>query len=475
MIRQRVIEAMNSLSRGHQAINSANLLIHDRVVMKIIFIQPAVGKDENKDYLKSWQMESLCIAQLSALTPREIKRVFFDERLEDINFDEKADIVALTVDTFSAKRAYQIAAIFKEKGLTIIMGGKHATLCTNEVAEHADVVVAGEAEDIWKGILNDIRAGRAKKVYRSEKRANLSGYMPDRSIYGNKKYLPISLVETSRGCVFNCDFCAVTAFYKQTYKVRPVDDVITEIKTLKHKVIFFVDDNIGADSHHFKELLTKLIPLKIKWFSQISINIMQNEETLDLMRKSGCLGVLIGFESIDKKNLEQMKKDSTKTIIGYEDVLVKIRKKGIAIYATFVFGYDNDTSELLKRTLQFSIEQKFIFAAFIPLIPYPGTPLYEKLKQENRLLQDKWWLENDYYCDVAFRPKTMSPQELSTACFEMRKAFYSVKSIFKRIEFKANCRDWLSFIIFFWFNLIFRKETRQREDMPLGMVNKQNT
>jgi len=440
--------------------------------MKIIFIQPAVGKKEGQNYLRSWQMESLCIAQLASLTPPEIERVFFDERMEEIDFGMKADAVAITVDTFSAKRAYQIAEIYQKNGVTVIMGGKHATLCTDEVSDHADITVAGEAEDIWKNILNDVRFGKAKKVYRAPGRADLAGIRPDRSIYGSKKYLPISLVESTRGCVFNCDFCAVTAFYKQTFRVRPVDEVIAEVKSLKHKAVFFVDDNIGADREHFRELLTKLIPLRIKWFSQISIDIMQDDQILELMRKSGCLGVLIGFESIDRQNLEQMKKDSTRTIADYSLVLPKIRKAGIAVYATFVFGYDNDNNDLIDRTLKFAIDQKFIFAAFIPLIPYPGTPLYEKLRKDGRLPEEKWWLDNNRYCDVAFTPRSMTAAHLSQKCLEERQKFYSARSIIRRIEFSANCRNLYSAMVFLMFNLIFRKEATQREKMPLGFANK---
>jgi radical SAM superfamily enzyme YgiQ (UPF0313 family) len=436
--------------------------------MKILFIQPSIGKKEGKKYLKTWQMEALSIAQLSGLTPKNIKKNFFDERIEDIDFSQKADIVAITVETYTARRAYQIADEFKNNGSLIVMGGLHATLMTEEVAQHADAVIVGEAEDVWEKMLDDAANKKLQKIYRSEKRPNLSGHKPDRTIYNGKKYLPISLVETGRGCKFRCNFCSVSAFYNQSYNPRPIDDVISEIKGLKNKILFLVDDNMGADPVRMKKFLEKLIPLKIKWVSQISINVLSDETTLDLLKRSGCFGVLIGFESIDKDNLKQIGKDPNKAL-GYEKVLAKVRDKGLSIYATFVFGYDNDNPELFEKTYQFAMRQKFFLTAFNHLMPFPGTPLYSQLEKEGRLLYDKWWLSSDYsFGDLAFRPKTISPQEIAEGCYKLRKRFYSVGSIIERIDPKTNFRNPFNAVIYIWLSLLFRKEVSERKGLPLG-------
>jgi len=436
--------------------------------MKIIFIQPSVGRKEGKKYLKTWQMEPLSIAQLSGLTPQNVEKQFFDDRIEEIDYTQKADLVAISVETYTAKRAYQIADKFKKKGSLIIIGGLHATLVTEEVVQHADAVIVGEAEGVWKDLLKDVANKKLKKIYKSPERPDLTGLMPDRTIYQGKKYLPISLIETGRGCKFKCNFCSVSAFYNQSYNPRPVNDVISEIKSLKQKIFFIVDDNIGADPIRFKNFLRKIATLKVKWFGQVSINVLSDKETVELMKKSGCAGVLIGFESLDESNLKQIGKD-TNSSVKYEKILDNVTNNGISIYATFVFGYDNDNSELFQKTYEFAMRQKFFLTAFNHLMPYPGTPLYFQLEKEKRLLYDKWWLSDTYlFGDLVFKPKNCSPQEISEACLGLRKKFYSLDSIIKRINLKTNFQDPLTAMIYLWLNLLFRKEVTERKGLPLG-------
>lgn len=438
--------------------------------MKLTLIQPSMGRKKNEGYVKSWQMEPLSLATLAGQTPEDVEISFYDDRFDEIPYDEPTDLAAIAIEAYTAKRSYEISDKFHEKGVPIIIGGIHPTLIPEEAREHADAIVVGEAEGLWESILDDVKGSKLKKIYKSEKRPSLKGIKQNREIFKGKKYSPITLVESGRGCKFSCDFCSISAFYNQTCNYRPIEDIVNEVKRLEKKNIFFVDDNFVADFNKAKELCKALIPLNKKWVSQGSINVANDEELLKLMEKSGCFGLLIGFESLNKKNLEQMDKSWNTQRSDYETALQKIRAHGISVYATFVFGYDEDTKDSFKEALDFAIRQKFILAAFNHLMPYPGTPLYNRLKIEKRLIYDKWWLDPNYnFGKIVFRPKSISPVELENNCLESRRQFYSHSSMFKRmLDRKANCKDIFAAAIFLWTNLFSRKEVDKRQYWPLG-------
>lgn len=440
--------------------------------MKVTFIIPSVGKKDNERYIKTWQMEPLSIAQLAGLTPDSIEMQFFDDRLEQIKYDEPTDLVAISVETYTARRAYQISTIYRKKGIKVILGGFHPTLIPEEAIEYADSVLIGEAEGLWNKVLQDAEDNKLKKFYKSDVRFSLDGLRPNRDIFNGKKYLPLSLVESARGCSFMCNFCSVSSFYKQAYKCRPISEVVKEIKDLKRENIFLIDDNIGVNRTRTKELFEALTSCNVRWIGQISINLLKDDELVSLMAKSGCICVLIGFESLDSHNLEQMNK-SWNNKSAYEEVVQKLRDKGIVMYATFLFGYDYDNLDSFNRVLEFTLKHKFFLVAFNHLIPFPGTALYEKLYNEGRILHDRWWLDSDYrFGDIPFQPKNFSPQELSELCLNFRKKFYSFPSILRRsIDYKANCKNIHMLSTFFSLNLLLKKEVMQRYGLPIGKIN----
>ena len=371
----------------------------------IRFVFPSVGREPGRRYIRSWQMEPLAIARLSALTPPEFRKEFYDDRLEPVPVDDAADLVAMSVETYTARRAYQIADRCRDRGLRVVMGGVHPTLVPDEALRHADAVVIGEAEPVWPALLQDAAAGRLQQRYPSPSRPRLAGISFDRSIYAGKDYLDIGLVETARGCRFRCEFCSISAFFDATYRARPVEETVAEIRHLRTRRIFLVDDNLGADADRTREFLEALVPLNVTWVGQLALNIAEDEAMLRLMKRSGCGGVLIGFESLDPASLTAMGKGvNHRGGEYYERALRRLRKHGIAVYATFVFGYDNDTEESFRRTLEFAVRHGFFFAAFNHLVPFPGTPLYERLRREQRLVSDSWWLNSAYrFGDVADR------------------------------------------------------------------------
>lgn len=433
--------------------------------MKITLIKPAMFKRKSKD-----NMQPLAFAILSALTPVHINRVFYDERIEKIPFDEKTDLVALSVDTFSAKRAYQIAEIYRKKGVAVVMGGFHPSIETEEALEYADAVVVGDAEDAWPEFLNDWQTGQLKKIYKAEKFNQRLKTKYDRSIFHNKKYLPLNLVQLGRGCRYNCEFCSVNSFYQGKQKVREVNEVLKEISSLDNKRIVIVDDNVYHDKENFRNFLKGMCKLNKQWFCQISLDITYDEEMMELLKRSGCVLALVGIESIDRQNLRQMHKTGNLSILDLSSAILKFRKYGIMICGAFIFGYDYDTVESFAATVKFAQENKFAAANFNSLYLMPGTKIYERIKQEKRLLFNKWWLDNNYYYGKAmFEPKQINEQEFEQACFQAKKDFNSIKSIIKRgFEFNCNVKSINNLYLYLLINFINRSENLNKQGRILA-------
>lgn len=421
--------------------------------------------------MRTWQMEPLAIAALAALTPRDVELAFHDDRMEPIPFDRPTDLVAIPVETYTAKRAYQIASEYRRRGVPVVMGGFHATLATDEVALFAEAVVVGEAEGLWQEVVDDARAGRLKPIYRAETLPDLSAVRYDRRLFRHRHYLPIGLVETGRGCRFPCDFCAVQSFFHRTARNRPIDAILAEIATLKpeKKLFFFVDDNFAADLPRARELVAALAPAGIRWVTQMSINAAHDEEFVALLAASGCRGVLIGFETLDADVLKAMRKRFNMMKGGYAAALGNLRRHGIRVYGTFIFGYDGDRPDLFERAAGFAIENGFYLAAFNHLTPFPGTPLYGRLAGEGRLLYARWWLDDRYgYNDVPFRPRNMSGDEVRKGCIAARRTFYGWRSTLRRALDPVNRADAFMFRNFFLINGMHRVEVAARDRFPLG-------
>jgi radical SAM superfamily enzyme YgiQ (UPF0313 family) len=439
--------------------------------MRLTIIHPCIGRRPGQEYIRTWQMEPLPAATIAGLTPKDVDIKFYDDRMEDIPFDEPTDLVAISVETYTAKRAYQIASEYRRRKIPVVMGGFHAALCPDEVARHAEVVVIGEAELTWPQVIDDARHGTLKKVYRQEKRPSLAGLKPDRSVFRGKRYLPIGLVEAGRGCHLKCEFCAVQTVFDSTQTRRPVDDIIAELRQLKDtkKLFFFVDDNITSNLAQAKEFFRALIPLKVRWVSQSSINAAHDEEFLDLLARSGCQGVLIGFESLNPANLKAMNKSFNTMRGGFEQALNNLRRHRIRVYGTFIFGYDGDTPGSFDPTVDFAQEHSLYIAAFNHLTPFPGTPLYERLVQENRMLYEAWWLDDRYsYNRIPFQPKGMEPDELQRGCLAARRRFYSWPSIVRRSLAPVNRSNGFMWRNFYLINGLHRNDVSLRDHYPLG-------
>jgi len=421
--------------------------------VKLTLIRPNLG-----DYRSTDAMPPLAMGILAARAPGW-DVAFYDEKAEALPKDDAPDLAALSVETFTARRAYEIADDYRARGVRVIMGGYHPTFLPDEALQHADAVVVGDAEGAWEAAL----AGR-QRIVRGNHERPLDDYRIDRSIYEGKKYAPIELVQYGRGCRFACDFCSIHSFYGASLRVRPLDGLIAEIEALPpNRLLFFVDDNLFGRRSELLALLQALTPLRRRWFCQISIDVARDEALLDRVAAAGCAGVLIGFESLNAESLAQMNKSWNAASGSYARVVRALHQRGIAIYGTFVLGYDADTPDTIERTLDFALQSNLEIANFNPLTPMPGSALYGRLLAEGRLLSPRWWLDSDYrYGDAVFVPRGMSAQELADGVFEARRRFYRWSAIGRRLLGAASVG--LTLVA----NVISRREIYKKQRRRLG-------
>lgn len=438
--------------------------------MRVLLVMPGVGRKPGEKYVRSWTMEPLGMAMLAAVTPGDVDLRLVDDRTEPIPYDAAVDLVGINVETYTARRAYAIAGAFRARGVQVVLGGYHPTLVPEEAMGHADAIVEGPAEAVWPEVLADARMRRLRQCYRGTSSGVHPHVRPKRDVFAGKGYLPITAIEAGRGCRFACDFCAVCRFHGHQAVGRDIKDIVDEIAEVGCRNVFFVDDNIVADPERAKRLFSELAGTRVRWFSQGTITMAQDPQLLRLMERSGCTGVLIGFESLSASTLAAMGKSWNVAIQDYRDAVSRLRDHGIPVYATFVFGYDTDDADAFDRTIEFAQRQKFCMAAFNHLVPFPGTPLYQRLKDAGRLRRDPWWLDPDYrFGDVAFEPANMSAEELAQRCYDARTRFYRLGSVVARgWDFRCNCRDPRSAAMYLWLNLFSGGQMRKRQGLPLG-------
>jgi radical SAM superfamily enzyme YgiQ (UPF0313 family) len=432
--------------------------------VKVTFLRPNLTDARSSDAL-----EPLSIAILKGLTPPDVETAFHDERLEPVPLDEETDLVALTVETFTARRAYQLAAGFRRRGTRVVMGGYHPSFLPEEALHFADAVVQGDAEELWPRVVEDARSGRLGRLYGGDGFPPLAGSRPDRTIFLGKRYPSIGMVQYARGCRFRCEFCSIHAFYGSSLRQRPVRDVVEEIESLGRRHVFFVDDNLFVDVPRARELFHALIPLGITWSSQMSIDIVRDRELVKLMARSGCASATIGFESLDRGNLKQMRKAWNLSHGDYATAVEVLHDAGIMVYGTFVFGYDEDTPDSFDRAVEFALDHKLYLANFNPLTPTPGSRLFARLRDEGRLLFDRWWLDPSYrYGEATFRPRSMSPEELTAGCYRARSLFNTYSSILRRTLTPTALRSPHRLGIYLLSNLVSRREIHRKQGRPLG-------
>ncbi len=376
----------------------------------------------------------LGLGVLASLTPDEDEIIYTDDLVKPFDLDKDVkdvDLVGISVDSKTARRSYDIAARYRARGVKVVMGGIHPTACPDEAIEHCDAVVVGEAEDAWPRLLADFKRGALQPFYRPEF-PNLAGRpFPRRDLFTSKKYIPFQVVQSMRGCPYPCEFCSVSTANGPTFRFRPADEVIAELKLLG-KLIMFADDNVMVHRQYSKELFTKMIPLKKHWIGQCSLAAVKRLENIKLMAESGCKALFIGFESVDEETVKFTGKRQNKPS-QYKETMEMLHEHGIATWGSFVFGFDTDDKEVFDRTVDFGVEMKLTMALYAILTPYPGTQLYRRLLAEGRLTDPKWWLRHDHDAGSPYYiPTKMTREELREGWVRAWTRFYSYENIWKR-------------------------------------------
>ena len=398
--------------------------------MKVLLVSPCPPDNQRHD---SMAFPQLTLPLLAGMTPKEHEVKIVEEVFnQEIDFDQEVDVVGISIMTQTAIRGYEIANEFKKRGKTVIFGGIHATVLPKEALMFGDAVVIGEAENgLWEQVLSDIQTGNLKDTYKLANYPELDEYiMPRRDLTkGMPGRFAIAPIETGRGCPYNCDFCTVPKSFGSKQRHKAIDKIIEDIKSIKEKNLFFLDDNITINKKFARELFERLIPLKKGWVGQASINIVNDKELMRLARKSGCKGLLIGFESMTDTGLNKYRK----TFASYErnvEAIKTLQKNGIMVMASLVFGLDDDTTQVFDTAYKFISDAKPAFLQACALTPYPGTEVFDRMKAEGRILTDDWRQFDAK--KVIVRPKNMTAEELQEGYTTIKDKTYSFKSIMSR-------------------------------------------
>jgi len=424
--------------------------------MKILFLSPGWPKGRLWGEL-GFKFPTLSLASLAAVTPQGWDVSFHDDAIRATDFDTDADLIALTAMTAQATRAYQLADAFRSRGKTVVMGGFHASNLPDEALQHVDSVVVGEGELAWPQLLADFQAGRLQRIYRADGLIDTALIPPARrEIFKGSGHLFTNTIQTTRGCPFDCEFCSVTAFYGRKYRKRPVEQVLAELQELRkaNSFVFFVDDNIVADRRYSLPLFAGMKGMGLKWLSHAPIDFAEDQELLKAAGESGCVGMFVGFESLNQDSLAAMGKVTNKAA-SYKAYAQQFRDNGIGILGSFVMGCDGDTPVVFEQTLRFCEDARLEAAIFPILTPYPGTRVRQRLEAEGRIISNNW---QDYDMEhVTFQPKGMTVQELQNGYDQACRSFYSWGSIYRRL-FKLH----RSVQVFGPMNIGFRSAIRRK-------------
>jgi radical SAM superfamily enzyme YgiQ (UPF0313 family) len=399
----------------------------------------------------------LGLLTIASLTPDDFNVTISDENTERVQFS-KCDIVGISVHTATADRSYEISRMYREMGVKVILGGIHVSALPEEAMENADAVVVGEAETVWSKVLDDFKKDRLLPIYKAEKSDLKNLPLVDWNLVKGKKYIYNYLLQTSRGCPYGCEFCSVSPFYGRKLRSKSIPDVINEIKNIlrhhnssKKPFIHIVDDNIGINANYSKELFKAMVPLNVSWRGEMSVNNALDTELLDLAAASGCSWLRLGLESVSQRTLDQMKKPFK--LKQYRNAITNIKKRGIIVQGSFVFGYDSDDEQVFQNTLDFCCREMIDFIMVHPLCALPGTVLYKKAVEEGKVIKDRYKLQ----------PRNMTSFDmLEKLVLETAVKFYSPHLIFRRIMKNNKSVRRYSFARYLASNLALRMAYRKR-------------
>ncbi|MFO8077502.1 MAG: radical SAM protein [Thermoplasmatota archaeon] len=374
----------------------------------------------------------ITLPHLATITPRKYDVELVNENYEHLDFDTDADLIGITTYTMTAPRVYEIADEFRSRGKKVVLGGYHATALPEEAKQHADSVVLSWAEQSWPKLLQDAENGVLKPFYGPDDSYSMTNIPPlRRDLIQHDPML--GAVQTSRGCPNRCEFCAIGSFSNHGLRQRPVQEVIEDIKAMRNRMFIFHDPHMTVNRKYAKELFKEMIKQKIHkyWIANGTTNVLNavDDEFLRLAKKSGCVEWFIGFESVSQKALDGIKKTHNK-VENFKHLVSKLHDFGMTVQGGIIFGFDEDTPDIFDMTLEKIYDINMDVLEINILTPYPGTPLYDRLKKQGRIFTHDWSKYNQV--DVVFEPKHMSPEELKAGARKIAKEFYSHYNIMKR-------------------------------------------
>jgi radical SAM superfamily enzyme YgiQ (UPF0313 family) len=403
--------------------------------MKIQLLSPAgeIHRNGTGIFKTALRYAPLTLTTLAALVPAELNAevTIQDEGVQPLDLEFPQSLVGITAITGTSLRAYQIADMLRERGHTVVIGGVHATLMPEEAARHADAIVTSYAEASWPELLRDHHAGRMKSHYFAPTRRRLEGVpIARRDLLKKSRYATVNVIEATRGCPHKCDFCAVPAAWANIYAHRPIEEVIAELHTFEGRHALFIDLSPVEDVPYAKALYRAMIPLGMRWVGLATTRIAEDSELLDLAARSGCRGLLIGFESISQATLEETRKGFHKAQ-NYAEIVKRLHDHGIGIQGCFVFGFDNDDESVFERTVEFVDKVKIDLPRYAVMTPFPGTGYFRRLEAQGRLLHKNWSLYDVEH--VVFQPHRMTPERLREGLEWAWRQSYSWRSMFTRV------------------------------------------
>ncbi len=390
-------------------------------------------------YRKEWSGCTASLALIAALTPAMHNIEIFDENVDSINFSDAYALVGISCMTQQAMRAYQIADKFRKMKIPVVLGGIHPSTMPEEAIQHADSVVIGEVEYLWKELLTDLNNHQLKKFYRPLNPVNLSDSpLPRYDLLKDRNYV-IYWVQTSRGCPHDCIFCAASKIYGYKYRNKPVSHVIEEIQFIKELYplarISFADDNMFVNRKYSKKLLKELIPLNIRYMAQSDISIAEDDELLAMIKESGCTFLFVGFESLSVESMKEVDKNHWKGryLNYYKEYIHKIQSFGIGVMGAFILGFEKDDNRVFERLINFIKSNCLYNAQASILTPFPGTEIRKKLITENRILPAGW--DNYTGCDVNFIHKNLTKEQLEKGLVHVYKSINTKNYYEKKMKY----------------------------------------
>ncbi len=406
--------------------------------MKIAFVFPKIEHGVTTHSEKgSWMSivfgyPIITLPHLAAITPNKYDICIINENYDDLDFDIDVDLVGITTYTMTAPRVYEIADEFRKRGKKVVLGGYHVTAMPDEAKDHADSIVLSWAESSWKKLLKDAENDQLKPFYGPDDNYTLEGIPPlRRDLIHRNPFL--GAVQTTRGCTNRCEFCAIGSFSNHGVRQRPIQEVIEDIKQMPNKFFIFHDPHMTVNRKYAKDLFRELIRQKIRkyWVANGTTNVLQvaDDEFLELARKSGCVEWFVGFESVSQAALDGIKKTHNK-VEDFRKMIQRVHDHGMAVQGGIIFGFDEDTPDIFETTLQKMVDLEIDVVELNILTPYPGTPLFERLDEANRIFTKDWSKYNQV--EIVYEPKNMSKEELMNGIRYVAKEYYSIENIIKR-------------------------------------------